>query len=127
MSVEEAVWTGHPSHWHYFLSWVLGILLLPIGIGLFILIWIFVDRSRRTYTVTPTKVIVEWGLVAKNSDEVRIKDIRSISVRRSGLLGLMGIGDVEFASAAADQAEIIFRSISDAAGVRDRVRGYQEA
>ena len=66
-------------------------------VGFLILIWIFVDRRRRTYTVTTGKVIMESGLVAKSSDEVRIKDIRSISASgKGGLTGLFGVGDLEF-------------------------------
>jgi uncharacterized membrane protein YdbT with pleckstrin-like domain len=127
MSTESTVWTGHPSHWHYFWAWFWGILLAVVVVGFFIIIWIFVDRARRTYTVTTGKVIMESGLVAKSSDEVRIKDIRSISVRKSGLTGLFGVGDLEFASAASDQAEITFRSIPKADEVRDLVRRYQES
>jgi len=70
---------------------------------------------------------MESGLFAKSSTEIRIKDIRSINVKKSGLLGLLGVGDVEFSSAASDKAEIVFSSISSATEVRDLVRNYQEA
>jgi hypothetical protein len=69
---------------------------------------------------------METGLVAKSSDEVRIKDIRSISVRKSGMTGLLGVGDLEFSSAASDQAEITFQSIPQAEEVRNLVRRYQD-
>jgi uncharacterized membrane protein YdbT with pleckstrin-like domain len=125
MPDEETIWTGHPSHWHYFWAWVLGVVLFAAVIGIGIIIWIFIDRSRRTYIVTPTKVMTESGLWAKNSDEVRIKDIRSIAVRKSGLKGLLGVGDLEFSSAAAGDAEIIFSTIPRVTDVRDLVRRYQ--
>src|ERR1700722_5629962 len=125
MPAEDILWIGHPSHWHYFWAWFWGILLFAVAIGLFIIIWIFIDRGRRTYTVTTTKVISEWGLWAKSSDEVRIKDIRSIAVRKHGITGLFGVGDLEFASAAAADAEIVFASIPNATEVRDLVRKQQ--
>jgi len=49
MPDEETIWTGHPSHWHYFWAWVLGVVLFAAVIGIGIIIWIFIDRSRRTY------------------------------------------------------------------------------
>ena len=127
MHTEETVWSGHPSHWHYFGAWFWGILLTFVVVGIFIIVWIFLDRSRCSYTVTTRKVIMESGLYAKSSTELRIKDIRSINVKKSGLLGLLGVGDVEFSSAASDKAEIVFSSISSATEVRDLVRNYQEA
>ncbi|HKB91750.1 MAG TPA: PH domain-containing protein [Opitutaceae bacterium] len=126
MNTEETLWVGHPSHWHYFWAWFFGVLLAVAVVGILIIAWIFFDRSRRTYTVTSKRVVTEWGWFSKNSTEVRIRDIRSINVKRSGLLGLFGVGDVEFSSAAADQAEVIFESIADATQIRDLVRRYQE-
>ena len=125
MNAEETVWSGHPSHWHYAWAWFWGILLAAVGVGILIIVWIFLDRARRSYTVTTRKLIIEWGLFAKSSNEIRIKDIRSINVRKRGLLGLLGVGDVEFSSAATDKAEIVFSSIANATEVRDLVRKYQ--
>jgi uncharacterized membrane protein YdbT with pleckstrin-like domain len=125
MEAEETLWSGNPSHWHYFWAWFWGIVLAVTLIGIVIIVWIYVDRSRRTYTVTTRKVILEWGLWAKSSNEIRIKDIRSINVKKSGLLGLLDVGDIEFSSAASDKAEIIFASIAEATTVRDLVRAHQ--
>lgn len=125
MSQEEPVWSGHPSHWHYFWPWFWGILLAVVGIGLLIIAWIYFDRSRRTYTVTTRMVILEWGLFARSSNEVRIDDIRSINVSKKGLLGLLGVGDIEFSSAASDKAEIVFSAVASASEVRDLVRKHQ--
>jgi len=126
-AAEIPVWTGHPSHWHYFWMWFFGVLLIPVVVGVLMIIWIFVDRARRTYMVTERKIEVEWGLFAKSSNEVRIKDIRSINLNKHGLTGLLGVGDLEFSSSASDKAEIVFGSVANATAVRDLVRKYQEA
>jgi len=123
---ETAVWSGHPSHWHYFGYWVLGLVLAPVVVGFFIIWWIFIDRGRRTYSVTPQRVIVEWGYFSRSSRELRAKDIRSIEVRKNGFLGMLGVGDVECSTAAADEAEIVFRSVAGADTIRDLVRHYQD-
>jgi uncharacterized membrane protein YdbT with pleckstrin-like domain len=127
MDPAAILWEGHPSHWHYFGWWVLGVVLAPVLVGFFIIWWILLARRRRTYTVAPGRVIVEWGWLVRNSREIRIQDIRSIEVRKRGLTGLLAVGDVEFASAARDEAEVVFHAIADVERVRDLVRGQQAA
>jgi uncharacterized membrane protein YdbT with pleckstrin-like domain len=127
IDAEEILWTGHPSNWHYFWAWVLGILLAVVLVGFGIILWIVIDRSRRTYTVTSSRVIIEQGLWAKNSDEVRLMDIRSMAVKKSFISGLVGVGNIEFSSAAAADAEIVFRSVAGVEAVRDLVRAQQKA
>lgn len=146
---EKTIWAGSVSQWHYGGKWFLIILLLAALVGTFFvnlrieqsidwgirgvlalvsfctLLWIHLDRSNRKYTVTNRRVSVEFGIVSKKSNEVRIQDIRSINLTTKGLLGLLGIGRVEFASAAADDAEVIFWNVPGAAKIRDMVRSLQ--
>ncbi|MEA3211102.1 MAG: hypothetical protein QOE70_4159 [Chthoniobacter sp.] len=88
-------------------------------------IWIRLDRSRRKYTVTSKRVSVEYGIVSKNSNEMRIEDIRSINLTTRGLSGLLGIGRLEFSSAATDDADVIFWNTPSAEKIRDMVRALQ--
>lgn len=122
----EALWSGHPSHWGYFWWWLFGLVLLAAyGAGLIIIAGIFIARARHSYVVTQRMVIVEEGLVAKNSNEIRIQDIRSINMTKRGISGLLGVGDIEISSAATDKAEITFRGIAHATRVRDLLRAQQ--
>ena len=146
---EQVVWSGTVSQWHYLGKWLLVIILLAalgasfklvlpdmvqtIVVGRWILvvlavvsvIYIQVDRSRRKYSITNKRVVVEYGLISKTSNEIRVQDIRSINLTKSGLSGLFGIGRIEFSSAAADDAEVVFWNCPDAEKVRDQVRLLQ--
>ena len=44
------------------------------------LLWIAFDRRGRKYTVTNKRVSVEFGIISKQSNEMRIQDIRSINL-----------------------------------------------
>lgn len=55
---ERVVWIGSPSHWLYATEWTLAIVLIPILIGLIFVPFIFLDRARRVYRVTASKVVV---------------------------------------------------------------------
>lgn len=146
---EQTLWTGTVSHVHYAGKWFLVLLLLaavsasflfvlpdlgliPWGVRLALLLvvfllvaWIQIDRRRRRYAVTNKRVSVEYGIISRVSNEVRIPDIRSINLRKTGITGLLGIGRIEFSSAATDDADVIFWNTPDAEKVRDLVRSLQ--
>jgi membrane protein YdbS with pleckstrin-like domain/predicted RNA-binding Zn-ribbon protein involved in translation (DUF1610 family) len=122
---EHVVWTGNPSHWLYAELWILAIILLPFLVGLIIIPWIYLQRARRVYRVTTTKVEIEYGIWIKSSNQIRICDIRSINVTRRGLAGLAGVGNLEFSSAATDRAEVVFAGITELESVRQIVSKLQ--
>jgi uncharacterized membrane protein YdbT with pleckstrin-like domain len=145
---EQIIWKGSVSQWHYFWRWLLFVLLLagavaaliyPLpptippriaaavlaGIALVILISIYVGRARRTYVITDHRIGVEFGIISKQSNEIRLHDVRSINLTMKGLSGLFGIGRLEFSSAATDDAEVVFWNVGGAEGLRDKVRSLQ--
>jgi membrane protein YdbS with pleckstrin-like domain len=147
-AAEQRMWSGRPSHWNFFFSWLLALvvvgagafcvwiylngnsnplLLIPGAIGILILLYIYIRRARHLYLVTNRKVEIRSGLLVKSSNEIRVKDIRSINVTKHGLAGFIGIGSVEFSSAATDRAEVIFVNIAHADRVRDLVTNLQES
>ncbi len=145
--IEREVWSGRPSFLNY-----TGFFLLALLLGAAVVFFalntraepaaffgaiicgllatltlanVVLDRARNRYRVTTRKVVIEHGLIVKSSNEVRVKDIRSISVTKRGLGGFLGVGNVEFSSAASDRAEIVFAGIAGADGVRNTVRAVQ--
>jgi uncharacterized membrane protein YdbT with pleckstrin-like domain len=148
-TAEQTLWTGTVSNFHYAGKWLLVVILLAAAVGSFFLVlpdlgpilwavraalivvallvigWIQIDRRRRRYAVTNKRVSVEYGIISRTSNEVRIPDIRSINLRKTGITGLLGIGRVEFSSAATDDADVIFWNTPEAEKVRDLVRSLQ--
>jgi uncharacterized membrane protein YdbT with pleckstrin-like domain len=151
---EETVWSGSVSQWHYAGKWFSVVVLFAVCIGTFfvqrlldpmtmnptvlwiirgvlvlvaliLISWIRLDRSGRKYTITNKRVSVEYGIISKQSTELRVQDIRSINLTTTGLSGLVGIGRVEFSSAASDDAEVVFWNVPDAEKIRDLVRSLQ--
>lgn len=148
---EKVLWSGACSHWHYFGHWLFGLLLVaaagagiyfyraeltpwrpwvylaPLALLLMVISIIAWKRASRRYEITPRRVVVQTGRFVKDSNEIRTQDIRSINVTKHGIGGLIGIGTIEFSSAATDDAEVTFIGISGADGVRDMVRKLQSA
>lgn len=93
--------------------------------ALTLLLVVGIARGTRTYLVTEERVEVVWGLLGRSSREVRICDIRSIDVYESGLKGLLGLGTVDFSSAANAGIEVKFSDIRGAHEVKELVRQLQ--
>jgi uncharacterized membrane protein YdbT with pleckstrin-like domain len=148
---EETLWAGSVSQWHYAGKWFFVVLLFAVLVATFfvhliddattlwiirgvlaviaisIVAWIRLDRLGRKYTVTNRRVAVEFGIISKQSTELRVQDIRSINLTTTGLSGLIGIGRLEFSSAASDDAEVVFWNTPHAEKVRDLVRSLQSS
>ena len=146
---EKVLWSGSVSQWHYAGKWFCILVLIAALTGTFfvnladdpsmvwivrgvlalvaaiLFIWVRLDRSRRKYTVTTKRVAVEFGIVSKSSNEMRIQDIRSINLTTTGLSGLLGIGRIGFSSAATDDADVIFWNTPSAEKIRNMVRSLQ--
>ena len=145
---EQLIWKGSVSQWHYLGRWLLIVLFLAgavaafihpltaavaplvvaavlVGVAFVLLLTIYIDRARRTYTITDHRISSEFGIVSKQSNEIRLHDVRSINLTMTGLSGIFGIGRLEFSSAAADDAEVIFWNVGGAEGLRDKVRSMQ--
>jgi uncharacterized membrane protein YdbT with pleckstrin-like domain len=77
------------------------------------------------YIVTPQRVELLWGILGRSSKEARICDIRSIDVYESGLKGMLGLGTIDFSTAANAGIEVQFRDLRRAHEVKELVRKLQ--
>src|SRR5438445_5280765 len=104
---EKILWSGTVSNLHYFGKWILVFILVItlaasflisfpdspdllwriravlLLLALFLVFWIYLDRSRRKYAVSNKRVSVEFGIINKRSNEVRVQDVRSINLRKT--------------------------------------------
>ncbi len=89
------------------------------------LIAIGISRYSHDYIVTRERVELIWGIIGRSSKEARICDIRSIDVYESGLKGLLGLGTIDFSTAANAGIEVQFKDMRQAHEVKDLVRKLQ--
>ena len=147
---ERVLWSGHQSQWYFLGHWLVGLLIVialaagiyfyrsefarwmpwidgvPVVALLVVMAVVAFARRERTYRVTNHRVISIQGRVVTDTRELRIQDIRSMNVSKGGFAGLLGVGKVEFSTAATDDADIIFYQIGGADKVRDLVRSLQD-
>lgn len=132
---------GHPTWLSFgrplFLCIVLvaaATLVMPYGVKYFIiglalasltLCCTIIARQHRDYYVSGERVEVEWGIIGRNSKEIRIIDIRAIDVVQKGFLGFIGIGTLNFSSAGSDNVEVEFKNIRRPHRIKELVRQLQ--
>lgn len=140
----EPLWVGGPSLLVYTYPLTLAFLQTAGGIGLLawrfelwmgaalaalglitgaLTIWV---RSTKQFIVSERRVEVISGWLAKSSREALIDDIRSINVKKSGITGALGVGDVEFGTAGSSGIEVTFHGVARATHVKQLVRELQD-
>jgi uncharacterized membrane protein YdbT with pleckstrin-like domain len=141
---EELLYIGHPS-WLafpkalllvavcagsavYFYKHHVGFewITLPGSIAGLVLLFIALDRTTTTYFITTKRVEMEFGILGRNSKEVRICDIRAIDVVQRGLGALVGLGTVKFDSSASAGPEVCFRNVRRPHALKQLVRELQD-
>jgi len=118
---EQILFAENPTLWHWAGELFWATILTPLVIGIFLFIHVFWSRATTRYKVTSQRVSIETGIFTRKSRELRIADIRSISAQAN----MFGIGDIEFSTAARDEAEVAFWGLSHVERVRDLVKQLQ--
>ena len=97
-----------------------------VGLGLLVVGWAFFKKLFMRYSIRFDAVEAEEGLLSRRSSEIRIRDIRNITVEQTFAQRLLKIGDVAFSSAAGDKEEVRFTAVSDPKEIKRLVQGLQD-
>ena len=122
LDYETEVWSGSPSWVHYLDCHLLGLILLPIVIGVVFILYAELDRRTRIFVVTKKRITTQEGIISRQTNEVRIKDVRSINVKQNCFERMVGIGTIEIGSSGHAGIEARLLGIPSPFEVRDRIR-----
>ncbi len=136
---ETVFFHGHPS-WlsmtPFLVRWLLASLLLGIAAGVasivadgheqvswvilaVLAVWLLtfsrgqLRRLRVTYWITSRRLAIETGLVSRDRREARLEAIQNVSIRQTLLQRALGIGTVDFDTAAEAGYDFRFRGVDD--------------
>ncbi len=140
---EELLYVGHPSWFSYprallatalagTAAWLsceyrfgLEWILLFSSVAGLVLLFMGLDRYTSTFYITTRRVEMEYGIIGRNTKEVRICDIRAIDVHQKGLSALLGLGTVKFDSSASAGPEVYFKNVRRPHDIKELVRELQ--
>ena len=120
---EQVVYTGRVSGWSLFWWWVIGLLLLIVGVGLVIWIIAWIKLRSTELAVTNKRVVAKFGFISRDTIEINLARIESVQVSQSVMGRLLGYGTIVFSGAGTPQATI--PSIASPLEFRKAVVGAQ--
>lgn len=131
---EQVIFQGHPS-WRAILGFYLKGILIAAAAGLlatlfdaeegtvFLIVLAaigltvlagFVKRVATTYTITNRRLNIKRGIVSREVQETRLERVQNVNYRQSVYQRVMQIGDVDFDTAATEEAnDFIFAGVAD--------------
>ena len=125
ISTEENIEIFHPSAMNYLWGIILGIITLPIVIGLFILLYIYIDIHYTKYELTSHRIIICRGLIAKFQNEIWIKDMRAVNLNQGIWQRIIGVGNISIGTAATAGTEICITGISNPQKIIDKINALR--
>lgn len=96
--------------------------------GLAALYWLawWVQTRFTTLTVTNRRTVLRRGLIARDTTEVRHRDVRNLQVNQTTLERMLGVGDIAISSSGQDELEIQVRGIPHPEKIAAVVRDMQQ-
>ena len=85
---------------------ILGVLALIVLFGAALLLQVWFKTHFIRYRITNCRIVVTKGLIAKDQNEIWIKDMRGATLYQNAWQRIIGLGDISIGTAATAEAEI---------------------
>ncbi|MCP1728562.1 putative membrane protein YdbT with pleckstrin-like domain [Natronospira proteinivora] len=92
-----------------------------LALALVVLGFVAFKRYSWKFSIDGNRVSRHYGIISRNQQSVRIKDLRSVELDQSLFQRLFGIGNLSFYSAGSATAEVKFHGIKEPAEWRDKI------
>ena len=96
---------------------VLWVALAVLVVFLVVLARGLIRRITTTYTITNRRLTIRSGLLSRELHECRLERVQNVSSRQRLLERLLGVGTVDFDTAAGAAYDFSFRGVDDPGGI----------
>jgi uncharacterized membrane protein YdbT with pleckstrin-like domain len=103
MAGEKVLYRAHTSKWSLLPLVLLGILLLALVVGLFVLAWAWIRYRTTEFAVTDRRVIAKSGLISRRTVEMFLDKVESLNVEQSVAGRIFDYGTVTIRGTGATQ------------------------
>lgn|GEM_PF-900462 len=104
------------SHWDWYIA------LIVILAYVVWLVYRILKLRSMTYTVSTGMILVERGIIFRGTDEVEFSRVKNITMRRSVLQALLGVGDICVELSDGSAPNVVLRSIPEPRAVLEKMR-----
>lgn len=106
MAGEEIVYIGRVSLWSLWGHIALGILLLPVGIGLIFLTIALIKYKSTELVITTKRLVAKFGFIARKTTEMNLLKIETVQVEQGVVGRVFNFGSLVISGAGTPQAPI---------------------
>jgi len=118
---EKTLLECNPSWWHYFGLLVLGSLLIVIGVGLLIILYVVLVRKKTIYKITNRRIITQRGIYSKNREDISLKDIRAVNIKQGIMERILNMGSVSIVTAAGGAGFEVMSNVKNPDKIREMI------
>jgi uncharacterized membrane protein YdbT with pleckstrin-like domain len=90
----ETVVARFALHWTAKGGLILGIVLIPVVVGIFIAVYEWLRLRGIEQAVTSQRVVRKTGIVGRQTDEIRLSAVETVDLHQTAWGRLLGYGDV---------------------------------
>mgnify|MGYP005865554223 CR=1 FL=1 len=104
----------------------LSILLIPIGIGILALLWMYLKTKMDKLTIKSDELVWEHGLLSKDYTEISMSSVRTAKITQSILQRMLNAGDL-YIYTAGDNPEVMIKGLPEPSRIREYIKGQSRA
>jgi uncharacterized membrane protein YdbT with pleckstrin-like domain len=91
---EELIWEGRPTWRAWAGTWILGWIFLPVLVGAFLLLSVWVQMRSRRWKLTSRRIEIESGFLSRRVDTLELWRIRDVEFRQTLGDRLAGVSSI---------------------------------
>ena len=112
----ERVVARFALHWTAKGRLILGILLIPVVIGIFIAIYEWLRLRSIELAVTSQRVVYKTGIVGRETEEIRLSALETVDLQQTAWGRMLGYGNVRVTGRG--ESSLVFARVADPVGVK---------
>jgi uncharacterized membrane protein YdbT with pleckstrin-like domain len=101
------------------------VLAATCAVALYYVLLALYRRLSWRYLIDDHNIESYHGVLARRVHSIRVEDLRNINVTQTVVQRLLGVGDVEFSSAAGGEVEVVFFGVADPMAVKTLAQKLQ--
>jgi membrane protein YdbS with pleckstrin-like domain len=118
---EELIWEGRPTWKAWAGKWIAGWVLLPLLIGAFFLVSIWVRTRSSRWKLTSRRIETERGFLAKHIDTLELWRVRDVELRQSVVDRIFGVSTIFITAHDAGSPVLEVRGVPGDRAIYDRL------
>lgn len=103
-------------HWTAKGRLIIGVILIPLVIGIFITIYEWLRLRGIELAVTTQRVVYKTGIVGRETEEIRLSAVETVDLQQSTWGRLLGFGNVRVTGRG--ESSLVFVRVSDPVAVK---------